>query len=274
MLWLLLLQVWASCLWLGHSELVPSFPSSFCPFFHQNTPPNNALEPEHPAWICQRYSNRYHYATLYDREERIPVYSAYIYQPGPGKRHRTWMVEPQLIGQNFPKEMETEQNLMQKYKVSQQQINESQAVYGDYSNLKELERGHLSPAGHQNLQNSKIATFTLTNIVPQNSTLNQGAWNTYEEQTMAQNNQHCKLTYVIVGAVPGNTYISNGRVNVPSHIWSSACCRTTTHMKTWAAIARNDENHVEILTLGQLEDRLAPLYNRGPVSLFHRSCPR
>ncbi|KAJ7428977.1 endonuclease domain-containing 1 [Willisornis vidua] len=97
MLWLLLLEVWASCLWLGHCELVPSFPCSYCPFFFWNTTPNNALEPENPAWICQRYKNRYHYATLYDRDLRIPVYSAYMYQPGPGRRPTPpWMIEPQV----------------------------------------------------------------------------------------------------------------------------------------------------------------------------------
>ncbi|NXF72203.1 ENDD1 protein, partial [Sclerurus mexicanus] len=271
----LLLQVWASCLWPGHSELVPSFPSSFCPFFYGNTPPNNALQPNNPAWICQRYKNRYHYATLYDRKERIPVYSAYIYQPGPVKRPSPlWMIEPQLISQNYPKEMQTEMALMQKYKVSQQAIRRSQAVYGDYSNLKDLDRGHLSPAGHQNTQDSKIATFTLTNIVPQNSTLNKGAWKNYEEQTMAQKSQNCNLTYVIVGAVPGNTYISNGRVNVPSHIWSSACCKMNNNaMDAWGVIAQNNMNQVEILSLTDLEDRLSKLYKR-PVSLFHSDCPR
>uniref|UniRef100_A0A8C3KCW8 ENDD1 protein n=1 Tax=Calidris pygmaea TaxID=425635 RepID=A0A8C3KCW8_9CHAR len=95
MLLLLLLQVLASCLWLGHSEVVTPFQS--CPqFFFQKTPPNNALMPNNPAWICQRYKNKYHFATLYNRDLRIPVYSAYIYQPKTGKRPNIWMVEPQV----------------------------------------------------------------------------------------------------------------------------------------------------------------------------------
>ncbi|NXP19080.1 ENDD1 protein, partial [Scytalopus superciliaris] len=275
MLWLLLLQVWVSCLWMGDSELLPSFPSSFCPFFFWNTPPNNVLEPENPAWICQRYQNKYHYATLYDRDKRIPVYSAYMYQRGPNKRPKTpWMIEPQLVGLNYPKNMETKDTFMQTPKVTEQDIKDSQAVNEDYNNLKDLNRGHLAPSGHLSLPNSRIATFTLTNIVPQNSTLNEGAWNTYEQETMAQKTKFCKLTYVITGAVPGNTYIANGRVNVPSHIWSAACCRATSHMDAWGAIARNDEDRVEILNLRDLEARLAPLYKKGPVSLFHKNCPR
>ncbi|PKU29642.1 endonuclease domain-containing 1 [Limosa lapponica baueri] len=87
----------ASCLWLGHSEVVSSFQSSCPQFFFRETPPNDALKPNNPAWICQRYKNGYYFATLYNRDLRIPVYSAYIYQPGPGKRPgNIWMVEPQV----------------------------------------------------------------------------------------------------------------------------------------------------------------------------------
>ena len=96
MLLLLLLQVSASCLWLGRSEVVTSFESSCPQFFFREIPPNEALEPESPAWICQRYKNQYYFATLYDRNRRIPVYSAYLYQPGPGTRPKTWLVEPQV----------------------------------------------------------------------------------------------------------------------------------------------------------------------------------
>ncbi|XP_068890499.1 endonuclease domain-containing 1 protein-like [Aphelocoma coerulescens] len=138
--------------------------------------------------------------------------------------------------------METEQFLTNQYKISPQQIGQSQAITQDYKNLTELDRGHLSPSGHQNGNNNKSATFTLTNIVPQNSSLNKGAWKDYENQTMAQRTQGCTTTYVITGAVPGNTYIANNRVNKPSHIWSAACCQTNTNMKTWAVIAENNKN--------------------------------
>lgn len=96
MLLLLLLQISLSCLWLGRGEVVTSFESSCPQFFFRETPPNEALEPESPAWICQRYKNQYYFATLYDRSRRIPVYSAYLYQPGSGTRPKTWLVEPQV----------------------------------------------------------------------------------------------------------------------------------------------------------------------------------
>ncbi|NXH16394.1 ENDD1 protein, partial [Bucco capensis] len=272
---LLLLQVLVSCFWLGQSEVVPSFESSCPQFFFRETPPNEALEPEDPAWICQRYKNQYYFATLYDRSRRIPVYSAYLYQPGPGKRPKTWLVEPQLMGATYPKTMEREWTLLNSYSVSLEQLSKSQAILQDYKNLTGLNRGHLNPNSHHNSSESRTATFTLTNIVPQDEKLNGGAWNNYEQQTMMRKTQGCKTTYVVVGAVPGNNYIAKGRVNKPSYLWSSACCEVdTNHRKAWGVIAENDKNEVQLLTLGELEDMLTELYGRDQVSLFNSDCPR
>ncbi|NXP06878.1 ENDD1 protein, partial [Thinocorus orbignyianus] len=276
MLLLLLLQVLASCLWLGHSDVVTSFQS--CPqFFLDETPPNNALVPDNPARICQRYNNQFYYATLYDRDLRIPVYSAYRYQPGddtkPGK---IWMVEPQLIDPDYPNGMEKVSTLISGSHVTLEQISESQAIPDDYNDLKNFSHGQLNPTSHQPSSNSKKATFSLTNIIPQDEKLDNGAWNQYEVQTMTSKAKFCTSTYVIMGAVPGNDSISSGRVNVPSYIWSGACCEMgmDEDKKAWGAIAKNDKNAVQVMTLGQLEDRLTQLYKRGDVSLFHPDCPR
>ncbi|NXH38230.1 ENDD1 protein, partial [Dicaeum eximium] len=276
MLGLLLLQVLASCLWLGHSEVVNSFAS--CPqFFYAGTTPNNALHPTNPALICQNYSGSYRYATLYDRKKRIPVYSAYIFSPPKdcGRPHSWWFVEPQLIDKNSIKEMERETVLVEKYHFTSEQIKQSQAVLDDYKGLKNLDRGHLSPSGHQDSTDSKAATFTLTNIVPQYSLLNQGRWNNYEHKTMSRITTGCTITYVITGAVPGNNPIAEGRVNVPSHIWSAACCVVDKKpTKAWGAIAENNKNEEEEITLGDLENRLKGLYGGKTVTLFNNACPR
>ncbi|NWR21366.1 ENDD1 protein, partial [Emberiza fucata] len=274
MLGLLLLQVLASCLRLGHSEVETPFDS--CPqFFYAGIPPNDALNPKNPAWICQYYNNSYHYATLYDRDKRIPVYSAYKYRPGSGNRSPNWFVEPQLINTTYSKDMDKEMSIINRYNITPQEIGQSQAINQDYKGLKDLDRGHLSPSGHQSGNNSKWATFTLTNIVPQNSTLNQGQWKGYENQTMPQKTQGCTTTYVITGAVPGNTYIPNGRVNVPSHIWSAACCLggDEAPKDAWGAIAENNKNEVKVLSLEELEKRLTEHY-KGKVTLFNKACPR
>ncbi|XP_050196618.1 endonuclease domain-containing 1 protein-like [Myiozetetes cayanensis] len=276
MLRLLLLQVWASCLWLGHGEVVQSLSNICDQFFYQKMIATNGLLPGNRAWICQTFQNQRFFATLYDKQNRIPVYSAYIYNPGTGKRPTPkWMVEPQLIRGNLPRDMQTEATLRVNYSVIQKDISNSQAVNQDYLHLNNLDRGHLSPAGHQHTQDGKTATFTLTNIVPQDAALNKGAWNLYEQNTMAKKSKDCQTTYAIVGAVPGTSSISQNRVNIPSHIWASACCKNTTnHVIAWGAIAQNNQNNVQVLRLGALERRLTQLYKRGAVSLFHADCPR
>uniref|UniRef100_A0A8C3NTT3 ENDD1 protein n=1 Tax=Cyanoderma ruficeps TaxID=181631 RepID=A0A8C3NTT3_9PASS len=275
MLGLLLLQVLASCLWLGHSEVVTSFED--CPgFFYEGTFPSDALHPEKPAWICQWYRNSCHFATLYDRDRRIPVYSAYIYQPGSGKKPHMWsFVEPQLIRHDSFKEMERESVLIDQHEFTLDQIKDSQAVLEDYKRMTGLNRGHLSPSGHQDGRESKTATYTLTNIVPQDRKLNNGQWSVYEGITMPRMSKGCKTTYVITGTVPGNSYIAGGRVNRPSHIWSAACCLVGTQPdRAWGVIAENDKNQVENLSLGELEARLSTLYRGRTVTLFNNACPR
>ncbi|XP_023774563.1 LOW QUALITY PROTEIN: endonuclease domain-containing 1 protein-like [Cyanistes caeruleus] len=278
MLGLLLLQVLASCLWLGHSEVVNSFAD--CPeFFYAGTTPNDALHPQNPAWICQSYNDSYHYATLYDRDRRIPVYSAYKYQPGPAKRPpKYWCVEPQLINENELQNMEREVVLVEQlHRFTLEEIKKSQAVqvFEDYNKMTGLTHGHLSPNGHMDSKESKTATFTLTNIVPQDENLNSDKWSKYEAKTVPQMSQGCTTTYIITGAVPGNTYIADGRVNVPSHIWSAACCLVGNQpSKAWGAIAENDKNRVKKVSLGDLENMLGTLYRGRRVTLFNNACPR
>ncbi|NWR26387.1 ENDD1 protein, partial [Emberiza fucata] len=274
MLGLLLLQVLASCLRLGHSEVEASF--ALCrEFFYDGIPPNNALNPDNPAWICQRFRNSSYYATLYDRDRRIPVYSAYIYQPRTTEKPpEWWMVEPQVNKNVKLKDMERESDLINKHMFTLAQIEESQAVLHDYQELKNLDRGQLNPSRHMGSQNSKMATFTLTNVVPQDSSLNKGQWNIYESKTMPQHTKGCTTTYVITGAVPGKTYVSQERVNKPSHIWSAACCLVGTEpTSAWGAIAENNKNEVKTITLGELEERLTELYG-DTVTLFDKACPR
>lgn len=272
MLRLLLLQVLASYLRLGHSEVVTSFAS--CPtFFYKNTFPENGLKPQNAAWICQHYKNQYHFATLYDRDSRIPVYSAYIYQPGTSPKPQAWMIEPQLIDSTYSADMEKEKEFIHNYTHVVQDLKQSQAVLDDYKNLIGLNRGHLNPSGHHSTYSSKQATFTLTNIVPQDEKFNSGVWKSYEVTKMSQMTKGCTTTYVITGAVPSNSQSPKPRVNTPSHIWSVACCPA--QKKAWGVIAENNrKSQVQILTLGDVENRLASLYGKGKVSLFHPDCPR
>ncbi|XP_042326093.1 endonuclease domain-containing 1 protein-like [Sceloporus undulatus] len=275
----MLLVLLLVCVWWhnapGNGEVVTCFEDTCPHFFFRGIPPSIGLDPSRPARICQRYKNQYRYATLYDKDNRIPVYSAYIYNPGTAKRPSTWMIEPQLVDSMLQNEMETEGALLYESDSKKEALQNSQAILHDYKNLTGLNRGHLNPNGHQPDRDAKASTFTLTNIVPQNIKLNGGAWNNYEQTTMAKNTEGCNETFAVVGAVPGNNYIAGGRVNKPSYVWSAACCVIdNNHLRSWAIIARNDENIVYSLTLGQLEEKLAEFYNQNYISLFDTDCPR
>ncbi|XP_016161266.1 PREDICTED: endonuclease domain-containing 1 protein-like, partial [Ficedula albicollis] len=177
-----------------------------------------------------------------------------------------------LVNIDFGKEMAEESS------IKSGNIGQNQAIDEDYRDaLMPVDRGHLCPSSHLYDQNSTWATFTLTNIVPQYRTLNQGAWSNYEGNTMRGNTQGCDTTYVITGAVPGNTNTTNGRVNIPSHIWSAACCVSKNEpIKAWGAIAENQihNNEVTNLNLGRLEAKLSELYGGKDVTLFNNGCPR
>ncbi|KAJ1211472.1 hypothetical protein NDU88_006832 [Pleurodeles waltl] len=257
---------------LGRAEVFfDTFRNTGCArFFYKGAEPSSGLVPQSAAWICQRYGNQYHFATLFDNKNRIPVYSAYIYQPGPGPR-ADWFIEPQLVDMSFNKSMENESST----KIDRQKLEDSQAVSTDYKQTSQTyDRGHLSPNLHHSIQTSKTATFTLTNIVPQHNKLNQGSWNAYEAKTMPNKTAGCDVTYALVGAISGSEQISEGRVNVPSHIWAAACCIQSGGLKAWAAIAENSaKNEVKVTSVGDLEKEVSKLLNRN-VQLFHDECPR
>uniref|UniRef100_A0A8C4TA69 DNA/RNA non-specific endonuclease/pyrophosphatase/phosphodiesterase domain-containing protein n=1 Tax=Erpetoichthys calabaricus TaxID=27687 RepID=A0A8C4TA69_ERPCA len=112
-------------------------------FFHKAMEPMGLIPPK-AAQICQTYTNRIYFATIYDQEHRIPISSAYLYNKG-GKNCVTWAScwpGPITLG-------------------------ESQAVSEDDKNIYHYDQGHLSPCMHHTDEGKKIAMFTLTNVVPE-----------------------------------------------------------------------------------------------------------
>ncbi|XP_060546840.1 endonuclease domain-containing 1 protein-like [Pantherophis guttatus] len=160
---------------------------------------------------------------MYDKDRRIPIFSAYKYQPGGSGRTNDWKIEPQLAlpRDRTQKSMESEKSC----KINHKLLQHSQALSNDYKQTTVYNRGHLLPVSHQPNRDSKAATFTLTNVVPQFRRLNQGKWAEYE-RNMTKLSKGCLDTYVLMGVVPGDKFIAHGRVNIPSHMWAAACCVT------------------------------------------------
>ncbi|XP_072547436.1 endonuclease domain-containing 1 protein [Salminus brasiliensis] len=245
-------------------------------FFYKDKVPLWGSATPGTARLCQRFQNTYHFATLYDTYNRIAVYSAYIFGPSNGGGRETrWFVEPQLVNQNWGGEMRDGYWLGQDYPGVYQ--GERQALNEDYTNSG-FDRGHLNPNGHHAVP-SRNATFTLTNVVPQNPKLNQNAWANHESKLASLFKSQCNKAYMLVGAIPSanNWIIKNNiqRVNIPEYMWSAYCCTDSNGLPvgSGAAVALNtDQNLVEEYTLSKMVDFLQKYSNTPVGELFYDQC--
>ncbi|KAL6117633.1 uncharacterized protein ACO6RY_15374 [Pungitius sinensis] len=289
---LLLLLPWFGGLVLG--EISNNF-SQCLDFFYKKTPPTG-IPAEGYQPICQRFQNQYRFATLYHRQHRSSLYSAYILSPPDGKRPKqAWMYEPQLAFSRASSEMQNFHTLVD------QNVKESQAVDEDYKNSG-FTRGHLNPSLHHETEQDRRATFTLTNIVPQHKSSNNGPWNVLEQEVLTKFKAFCTGTmHVITGVMPYESEPQwiNNRVSVPEYMWSAYCCPSfksdlpkseQRFFPTYAAVGRNDPNsgdevvpanvtakpsvrgyEVRRMSLEELEDILSQRLDMT-ITLFNGQC--
>ncbi|XP_032366401.1 endonuclease domain-containing 1 protein [Etheostoma spectabile] len=188
--------------------------------------------------ICQTFENERRFVTLYDTENRIPVFSAYKYRGGVGRRPANdWKIEPQLEG-------EDEKNMKLGDK---NQTYVHQAGTADYRGNGAFDRGHLFPSSHAFNGSDKMATFTLTNAVPQAARFNQRSWNRMETCVRCIMGKYCRGNngvlegFVVTGARPSSSNLLRNRINVPSVLWSAFCCYSA-DARTWLASAHWGNN--------------------------------
>ncbi|KAL0970661.1 hypothetical protein UPYG_G00245270 [Umbra pygmaea] len=138
-------------------DLTPNIPDIFVAGDVQNT----RYKP-----ICQFFETMekkilvrtYTFATLYDTDNKIPVFSAYTFTGTvtEGPTSTTWVTEPDLE-------------------------DDEQAVNADYKGKKDiLDKGHLFPCLFAPSAKAKTSTYILTNTVPQVSSFNRNEWKTME----------------------------------------------------------------------------------------------
>eukprot|EP00794_Sanderia_malayensis_P000895 gene895-194_t len=120
---------------------------------------------------------------------------------------------------------------------------ENQALNGDYE-LTGFDRGHLNPNFYQCTEESRSATFTLTNGVPQDACFNQILWHEMEKESKKIMEEECSFQgaqrFFVTGTIPSTLKIpferhdqgsdrqrEHNRVTIPSHMWTAACCDST-----------------------------------------------
>ncbi|XP_030633904.1 endonuclease domain-containing 1 protein [Chanos chanos] len=245
-------------------------------YFYRGKVPEWGASTPGVARLCQRFENQYYFATLYDTRHRIAVYSAYVFEPSNGGgREKRWFVEPQLVDPSWGSEMKDG------YWLGRDNpdvyLGDNQALNEDYTHSG-FDRGHLNPNGHHPVP-SRNATFTLTNVVPQNPTLNQNSWRIHESEMTDLFLSKCHKAYVLVGAIPSanNWIIKNNvrRVNIPDYMWNAYCCtdQNGRPILSGAATALNSElNVVEKLTLDEMVGFLQQYSNTPVGELFYNQC--
>ncbi|KAL0151608.1 hypothetical protein M9458_053091 [Cirrhinus mrigala] len=253
--------------------------------------------------ICQKFEHGgFYYATLYSVSHRIPLYSAYTFDPSCSStsgRTDDWHVEPQdeqdeihpsaldtLLTISQPEsrteymvlEKESDENIIKKY----------QAISSDYSDTGYV-RGHLNPSSFQCKEGRK-ATFTLTNAAPVDVCFSRAHWKKWEStlksflKTKLDSDSGSATVYIVTGTViVANVHIIEKKISedpekltVPSHIWTAVCYKHHTDDKKSFSFGYVGENQPEgvisLMSVADLNKRLSELSKTQPINIFVDDC--
>ncbi|KAI4881853.1 hypothetical protein NFI96_026639 [Prochilodus magdalenae] len=251
------------------SEVVHDFKDK-CPEFFANpkgdvSPPTVFPGPNYKP-ICQVRENEPEYATLYDMDKKIPVYSAYKFKGWvPCTRKDKWYIEPQLENSNNDPNMELESSLSQIH---------NQAVNSDYDKSS-YARGHLASIYIAQTNRCSDATFTLTNAAPRDISSDRVQWKRTERIVAEALDRKCKgnVGYVVTGAVPGSRVLRN-HVSIPSHFWTAYCCLDSNlHVRASRGYIAFNENIPSVeMSVSMMDRILTDLYGHGNFTVFHGQC--
>ena len=220
------------------SEITPTTNYMEIPFYTSEGNAPNSLKAIHmvgsSSWLNgyggpQNQPIR-NYTVLYDTENRIPYWIAYPMHPTylkGGNRTDDWAYDPIIPVIYQP-------NVVDK-------------SYPDAS----LDRGHMLASGDRSASTSlNRTTFYVTNIVPQDQSMNRGTWSTLENKVR----DWCQATaydtlYVVTGSIlPKGEQIvytpdnSNKQIAKPKYLYK-ALLKQEKSSKEWHSIAFKMENN-------------------------------
>lgn len=97
----------------------------------------------------------------------------------------------------------------------------ARAELADYVGEKGWDRGHMAPVGDMDTQQAKFESFTLANMVPQSSVLNEGLWYGIEAQVRALAERDGEVWVVTGPAFAAAPLRLKGHVAVPIATWKA-----------------------------------------------------
>ncbi|XP_046712560.1 endonuclease domain-containing 1 protein-like [Silurus meridionalis] len=288
------------------TEVVKDFGRSKCSkFFFRGSNKKSIITPtafkgNQYKQICQHWNKVYRFATLYDTQRRIPVYSAYILTVQKEKmnlslpennRKEEWKNEPQLENiKNSPDMRKISDAEMDTF--FHQAVNRDYTESSKYTNVA-YTRGHVFPRQYAANEDQADSTFTFTNVAPQRNYSNT-RWAEQVETRMKREiknkcpQKHTHPAYILTGVVPGSKFISIRRninnkpktidkgINIPSYFWTAFCCVTnnTTFSKAYVSLQNdpNDQTHELIeMSVNILNSHLTRLYKQD-FRVYGRFC--
>ena len=197
--------------------------------------------------VAQRTTNLCfeEYAVLYSGETRTPLWSAEfltnnrIKEARKLKRNDSFHEEDQIPA--------SDRSTLADYKGSS---------YYSHS----LDRGHMSPNSDFSTYSAQFESFSLANIIPQDSNNNQHLWESIESATRKLVTQRERL-YVITGPIFDNTNEKlHGRVTIPTRIFKAI---VDPSRKEAAAYITNNQSGSEYSTVS-----IAELERTVGINLF------
>lgn len=117
-----------------------------------------------------------------------------------------------------------------------------------------MDRGHLSPSAQRSSREAQSDSFLLTNLSPQNSTLNQGLWAEIEKSTRGYIKKSNQPAYIITGPLflgPKLKMIGNNML-VPTHLFKVIYYPNLNVVGAYIAVNDNS-GRVDSVSLNQLQ---------------------
>lgn len=115
------------------------------------------------------------------------------------------------------------------------------------------DRGHLAPSADMGGKKAQYESFTLANMVPQDSNNNRGIWSAIEGATRRFTNQRGEL-YVITGPIFDTAAVKRvgGRVMIPSKLYKAVYDPTSQQAAAYL-VTNAPSNDYEVISIIQLE---------------------
>ena len=246
-----------TCLLFGLVSLWTVALSAICDKFFQSAnkfPPVKNQSADGVVKLCQNHlkgrngNGKALYATLFDTNRKIPIYSANAIKINPSvvpsdrPKNKEWKrVSSALCVTALPTAPLFYSRIAKEDYFTN--CDKFQALDLDYNgNTKDLTRGHLCPSSIMKRDKERqLGTFTLTNAAPQFKNSNEGDWKRIEcvaeeaIEILVPN----EVVYVITGVSgtykPGTSLATLGKgVATPAKFWKLVCYPGTATKAAWA----------------------------------------